>query len=261
MGRVRRGQWREPARIVLPIGKQNHELALGLRVLQAASRGSQGRANGRTILNHPNLSPVQILQQPAMIKGEWTLGIGAGAEQDQPNPIPASDGHKIPDDRLHHLQPVGSTVIQTKVFGQHAARNVNGQHNIDPFSVILTLGFAELWAGKSEDEEKEGDPPTHRQNPTPVAFPRMRQGMQDSQARIADRRLVGTPPLEPEDQRDEQPDQQHPGVMQPHVDPPVAGCTRRQASERAPVVFRPQSVWLLHRRHRSRPGWVDAGRI
>ena len=223
-------------------------------MLQATRRGCQGRAKSRTVLDHPNLGPLQVLQQPAVIESERTLGIGTGAEQDQAYPISAAGGHKISDNRLHHLQPVGPPGIQMEVFGQHAARNINGQYNIDTFTGILALGFAELGAGKREDQEEESRPPEHRQNPTPVPFPRMRQGTQYIQAGITDRRLRATPPLEPEDQRDEQPDQQHPGVMQPHADPPVADRARQRSSGRAGAGFRPQTVWPLHRPPRSHPG-------
>ena len=110
-------------------------------------RRRQRRADGGAVLDHADVGALEIVQEQAVIEGERRLRVRAGAANStRPTRSPGRCSRKSAHHRLHRIQPAGALAVEGEVFRQHAAGDVDRQHDVDAFGVDLRLRLAELRA-------------------------------------------------------------------------------------------------------------------
>ena len=111
----------------------------------------------------------------------------------QPDPVgraPADEAHRLP---LGHREPVGGC----EVFGEHAARDVDGDDDGDAFLLHLHGVAADTGAGRRDDQRGEGQgPERRRKRHPPVTHCR---GRGNADVAVARGRRVAPPAQPPPD--------------------------------------------------------------
>ena len=75
------------ARVVLAVGEQDDDLALGLALLEPRRRRGDGAADGRSVHQHAHPHAPQHPFEEGVVERERGLGVGLRGEDDEPDPV------------------------------------------------------------------------------------------------------------------------------------------------------------------------------
>ena len=139
------------APVVLSVGQQDDDLALGVALAQAVDCRRQSVADGRAVLHHAAAQASQQGLQRSPIGRQRALGEGFAREGHQSDAVAGAVGDEVAGDLLGCLDAVGLEVL-----GQHRGRNIDRQHDVDAFGVARRAFIDRLGAGQRYDEERDG---------------------------------------------------------------------------------------------------------
>jgi hypothetical protein len=134
--------------VVLAVGDEHDRLVLTLPSLQSrqalVDRGRQRRAATR---DQVDVDRIEALREDAEVQGERTLHERGPRECDESDAVAAQLVQEVPQGELRAGEPV-----RLDVHGQHAARRVECDDEVDAFPTHLLPAKAPLRAGQGDDE-------------------------------------------------------------------------------------------------------------
>lgn len=126
------GLWTQLTAIILPVGKQDDNLAFGLCVFQSVDGHSKRRTNGRTVFDHPDFDLCQHGPKECVIEREGRLRVGIGREHDQTNPVRGASGNELSANILGCLESV-----RCEIFCPHGRAGIQHHHDVHAFCELL----------------------------------------------------------------------------------------------------------------------------
>ena len=166
-----------------------------------------------------------------MVEREGALCVGPCGEEHQTDAILGPRRDELADDRLDGVEPARAARREREVLREHAARHVDGEHDVHALAVDLGRSGARLRPGERGDEEYQRDDPEHPEHQAPAGGAGRRDGAETGECGEADgrapRRAAAPRPHERQ-QRDER---QPPRATQLHAASPAARPRSRRRSD------------------------------
>ncbi len=148
---ARRGERVDLTGVVAAIREQNNHLAFRFAVAQTIDgRGDAQPNRGAVFLDHAGLDFFEKIDQHAVIERKRALRKTPRRKHHQADAIaaPASDkllGHQL---RRFHA------IVGLKIFREHAAGNIERQHDVDAFRRHLFFRVPALRPGQRDDDQR-----------------------------------------------------------------------------------------------------------
>src|SRR5262245_5455311 len=152
----------EIALVALAVGDQHDRLMARLAPLEGVEAGvDRSGQRGATARDDADLDRVEALEERAGIEGKRTLQERRAREGHQREPIAASLVDQVADGELGARQ-----AVRLHVGGEHAARRVECDHEVDALPLHLLPAEAPHGAGQGQDHERRrGDEQARPQRP------------------------------------------------------------------------------------------------
>jgi hypothetical protein len=142
--RLRRGRWRNLARIVLSVGQKQWRGLFERLSFKRFAAEAIAEPNRRAIFHQTGANTIEILEKPIVIESHRADDTGMTGKGDDPDPVVsrASMNRRVTS-RMAPTRVARSP--QPKILGQHRLGNVEHQHDVDPTGLDLGETCAELW--------------------------------------------------------------------------------------------------------------------
>ena len=114
------------ALVVHTVGEQDDDFALGFAVFDAVDGGGQAVAEGGAVAHHAAFEVAQLFEQHLVVHRQRHLGECLAGEHHQPHAVVLTAVDEFGGHFLGGLEAVGFEVL-----GQHTARDIHGQHDVD----------------------------------------------------------------------------------------------------------------------------------
>jgi hypothetical protein len=128
-------------------------VALVRPAAQVVQRRQHRVADGRTIFDHSGLQLRHRGLQPVMVKRQRCRRVGTGSKGEEGDPVAPPALQKAGQDLLRDRQPVLPRFAASQIFGQHAGRQIECHHQVDPLAVHLDFAFDQLRSGQRHDRQ------------------------------------------------------------------------------------------------------------
>ena len=132
------------ARVVLAIGKKDHDAGLGIGFFQPVDRGGDCVPDGGAVSNGADVNVLELRQEDVVIESERRFRERVTREDHHPEAIVITPLDEIGDDVLADRQ----TVAGFEVFRKHAPRDIDDEHDVDALGVDLFARGAFLRPGE-----------------------------------------------------------------------------------------------------------------
>ena len=137
-----------PAFLVFAVGEQDENLVVVALFLINVRRGANGFGDvGPPVRDQADLERVHVLEEGGFVQGQRALQEGAARENDQAEPVGFRLGRQIVGGEFRPGEAVRRDVRR-----QHAAREIDGDDNIEPVLAGFLPLEAELRAGEAEEQ-------------------------------------------------------------------------------------------------------------
>ncbi len=206
----------EAARVVDAVGKEDHDLGLGLGIAQAIDAGGDGVADGRGVFEHAGLQAVHLEHQPGVVGGQRRDGVGHRGEGDDPHAVVGPRLDELREDGLGRIEAVHALGRGGEVVGAHGGGGVHEQNDVHALGFDARFAHALLRTGGGDDEEDEPGGQEGRRKFAQDQPGRARQTQQRGAVGECQRRVAAAGMAQPNGDRHQQQKQKHQRMAQGH---------------------------------------------
>ena len=170
-----------------------------------------------------------------MVERQRALRVRPGGEEHEPDAVLGARRHELLHHRLHGLQAIGALAAEREILGEHAAGDVDGEHDVDALAVDLGRGRAGLRTRERHGDRDQRRGAERQQHEPARAGTARRHRPQDPEARKAHGGAAERPARGPQHERHQHEQEQPPGVSQVHGLAPVglAAATAVSSTKRS----------------------------
>lgn len=139
--------------LVFAVGDEDDDFVVVAFFFEGFQARVDGVAEGGAALrDDADVEGVDALAEGVVIEGERALQKGGAGEGDEAEAVGAGELHEVEGGEFGALEAVGF-----EVFGEHAARGVDGDEDVEAALAGLFPAEAPLRPGEREDEKDHGD--------------------------------------------------------------------------------------------------------
>jgi hypothetical protein len=202
------------------------------RAAQAVQRRQHRVADGRPVFDHAGLQLRHRGLQPVMVKRQRCCRVGTGSEGEEGDPVTPPALQKAGQDLLRDRQPVLPRFAASQIFGQHAGRQIECHHQVDPLAVHLDFAFDQLRSGQRHDRQRQQQKAQQRKRSRAACAQRIGQRLDPGTGRHQKGRRCALPAAaQQRPGRQQQQQEEHLGVGEAHQAGPASEPSNRLAAE------------------------------
>ena len=138
--------------MVFAVGEEHEHFMIVLALFKRRQRSSDGGGKGCAALwNDADIEGLDALAKSLVVEGEGRLQKGGAGKSHQAKPVVPGLLHQVEGGQFRLFQ-----AIRRNVLGQHAARGVHGDDDVQPFLFCLLPGKTPLGPGQGQQHAGHG---------------------------------------------------------------------------------------------------------